>query len=76
MSSIHHKFRMVGVFAVFIALSIVSMSFCATLGTDYPSKRMADGKQWTTSNLNIDSVPSYCYENSEKNCRRYGRLYT
>jgi uncharacterized protein (TIGR02145 family) len=37
---------------------------------------MADGRQWTTDNLNADSKPSYCYEDSELNCRRYGRLYT
>jgi uncharacterized protein (TIGR02145 family) len=37
----------------------------------YPSKRMADGKQWM-----IKTMPSYCYEGAERNCRRYGRLYT
>ena len=41
-----------------------------------PAKRMADGKQWTTSNLNLDTAGSYCYEDAEPNCRRYGRLYT
>src|SRR5262245_14893514 len=39
-------------------------------------KRMADGKQWTTENLNVASAPSYCYDDAESNCRRYGRLYT
>ncbi len=39
-------------------------------------KRMADGKQWTTHNLNIETVASYCYEDAERNCRQYGRLYT
>jgi uncharacterized protein (TIGR02145 family) len=42
----------------------------------YSSKRMADGKQWTTDNLNFNTMPSYCYEDAELNCRRYGRLYT
>jgi uncharacterized protein (TIGR02145 family) len=41
-----------------------------------PSKRMLDGKQWTTENLNAPAEPSYCYDNSAQNCRRYGRLYT
>jgi uncharacterized protein (TIGR02145 family) len=41
-----------------------------------PSKRMLDGKQWTTKNLNATTEPSYCYDNSARNCRRYGRLYT
>ena len=40
------------------------------------AQRMADGKQWTTHNLNIKTVPSYCYEDAEPNCRQYGRLYT
>jgi uncharacterized protein (TIGR02145 family) len=37
---------------------------------------MADGKQWTIHNLNIETVASYCYEDAERNCRQYGRLYT
>ena len=45
-------------------------------GTGPSSKRMADGKEWTTTNLNVDAPPSYCYDNAESNCRRYGRLYT
>ena len=40
------------------------------------SKRMADGKQWTTTNLNVNVAPSYCYQEKELNCRQYGRLYT
>jgi uncharacterized protein (TIGR02145 family) len=45
-------------------------------GTTGSSKRMADGKEWTTSNLNVDTPSSYCYEDAESNCRQYGRLYT
>jgi len=45
-------------------------------GTLPSAKRMADGKQWTTDNLNVETVPSYCYDSAESNCRRYGRLYT
>src|SRR4029453_14692837 len=41
-----------------------------------PSRRMADGKEWTTANLNVHASPSYCYDDAEPNCRRYGRLYT
>src|SRR5262249_47861610 len=40
------------------------------------SKRMPDGKQWTTENLNVDPDGSCCYEDSELNCAKYGRLYT
>jgi uncharacterized protein (TIGR02145 family) len=67
---------MIGVLGVSIAMSIVSISSGGTLRGIYPSKRMADGKQWMTRNLDIDSVSSYCYQSAEKNCRQYGRLYT
>ena len=40
------------------------------------SKRMPDGKEWTTENINVAAEPSCCYDNSEQNCARYGRLYT
>ena len=48
----------------------------ASADTTHSSKRMADGKQWTTRNLNVKTGQSYCYDDSEQNCRRYGRLYT
>lgn len=37
---------------------------------------MPDGKQWMTENLNVATEGSYCYDDSEPSCRRYGRLYT
>ncbi|MGQ0548720.1 MAG: FISUMP domain-containing protein [Armatimonadota bacterium] len=37
---------------------------------------MSDGKQWLTANLDVATDESYCYDNAELNCRRYGRLYT
>jgi uncharacterized protein (TIGR02145 family) len=37
---------------------------------------MPDGKQWMTQNLNVTTERSYCYDDSEQNCRQYGRLYT
>src|SRR4029077_5013455 len=40
------------------------------------SRRMPDGKEWTTQNLAIHSAGAYCYGDSDFNCRRYGRLYT
>ena len=43
--------------------------------TNFSPKRMADGKDWTTANLNVNVSPSYCYDDAEPNCRRYGRLY-
>jgi uncharacterized protein (TIGR02145 family) len=73
---------------VAVALSIVVGSVgCATStnrsakdetvsGTISSATRMADGKEWTTGNLNVDASPSYCYDDAESNCLRYGRLYT
>lgn len=45
-------------------------------GTVPSSRRMADGREWTTANLDADAAPSYCYDDADANCRRYGRLYT
>ena len=45
-------------------------------GTVASSKQLADGKEWTTANLNVTTSSSWCYEAAEPNCRRYGRLYT
>ncbi|HZS47415.1 MAG TPA: FISUMP domain-containing protein [Blastocatellia bacterium] len=47
----------------------------ASRTTDF-FKQMADSKQWTTQNLNVNTTGSYCYQDSEQNCRQYGRLYT
>jgi uncharacterized protein (TIGR02145 family) len=58
---------------VLLMLIATSLAFAALT---YSAKRMADGKQWTTQNLDVNIVPSYCYEDTETNCRQYGRLYT
>lgn len=81
--------RPIRVCVVSIALSIAFGSVSASLerrpaqaqkasgaGTTHSSRRMADGKEWTTANLNVSMSPSYCYDDAELNCRRYGRLYT
>jgi uncharacterized protein (TIGR02145 family) len=57
-----------------IALSIASASIGAADSASF--KRMPDGKEWTTVNLNVNASPSYCYDDAERNCRRYGRVYT
>jgi uncharacterized protein (TIGR02145 family) len=90
MNSVQHHTQAIHirvVRVVAIALSIAFGSVSASLerpsaqdqkasGMMSSSRRMADGKQWTTHNLAVNTVPSFCYENSELNCRRYGRLYT
>ncbi len=45
-------------------------------GALHSSNQMSDGKQWLTENLNVNIAQSYCYDDAELNCRRYGRLYT
>jgi uncharacterized protein (TIGR02145 family) len=64
--------------AVAIALSI-AFGFSGALGSTQDSAkdstRMADGLEWTTANLNVSTPSSYCYDDAESNCRRYGRLY-
>ena len=37
--------------------------------------RMADGKEWTTRNLDVNTAMCYCYEDAQPKCRQYGRLY-
>lgn len=58
-----------------VAVLTVALVTAAVSATE-SSKRMADGKLWTTENLSVDVAPSYCYDNAEPNCRKYGRLYT
>jgi uncharacterized protein (TIGR02145 family) len=64
---------------VCIAAMTVSLG-CGTNGASrsshQSSRRMADGKEWTTANLDLEAGGSYCYDNVERNCRQYGRLYT
>jgi len=87
MTRVKDKTRPTRVFVVSIWLSIafwcVSSSWerlsaqdQKASGTMYSSQRMADGKQWMTHNLDVNTAQSYCYEDAELNCRRYGRLYT
>ena len=87
MTKAKDKNRPIRVLVVSIALSIAFWSVSVSLervsaqdrkasGTINSSKRMADGKQWMTHNLDVNTVPSYCYEDAELNCSRYGRLYT
>ena len=78
-----HKFK---VFAVII----FSIVFCSSGmsqqvhdsvlvdrdGNKYSTILLLDGNLWMTSNLQLNIQDSYCYENSEENCKRFGRLYT
>jgi uncharacterized protein (TIGR02145 family) len=44
-------------------------------GKIYKTVKMPDGKTWMAENLNIKTDGSWCYDNKESNCDRYGRLY-
>jgi uncharacterized protein (TIGR02145 family) len=46
------------------------------LDASHSSRLMPDGKSWLTVNLGITTGRSYCYDDTEVHCRRYGRLYT
>jgi uncharacterized protein (TIGR02145 family) len=87
MTGVKHQTRPIRVGVLSIALSIALGSVSTSLeslsaqdrhasSTQHSSRRMADGKRWTTDNLNVQTVPSYCYQDAEANCRQYGRLYT
>src|SRR5215813_9031072 len=59
-----------------VASSHLSAQEQSASGAGFSFKRMADGKQWMTSNLSVRTDESYCYGDAEESCRRYGRLYT
>jgi uncharacterized protein (TIGR02145 family) len=86
MASVKHNTNPIRACVLAIALCVAFGSASASLERPFAqerkasatldSKRMADGKQWTTHNLNVKISASYCYEDAEPNCRQYGRLYT
>lgn len=61
------------VLAMALAIAFASVGASTTMQS---TRKMADGKQWTTLNLNVNVAPSYCYQDADANCRKYGRLYT
>jgi uncharacterized protein (TIGR02145 family) len=64
------------VVTVALSLAFTAIAAAQQPSASPPSKRMPDGKLWMTENLNVRADGSYCYDDSEQNCRQYGRLYT
>jgi uncharacterized protein (TIGR02145 family) len=87
MGSVKHKSRQISVWGASVVLSPAFERIGISLqrlsaqtqkepGKTYSSKRMADGKHRLTHNPDVNSMSSYCYQDAELSCRRYGRLYT
>ena len=45
-------------------------------GNRYAVKLFQRNTLWMTANLMLNITDSYCYNNTDDNCKRYGRLYT
>jgi uncharacterized protein (TIGR02145 family) len=73
-------------YPVSIALGITFVFLCTSLddvsaqgqksSNPISFERLADGREWTTQNADVSTMPSYCYADADLNCRHYGRLYT
>jgi uncharacterized protein (TIGR02145 family) len=61
--------------ALIVALQSAGAS-CRQHGVDHRLQPMQNREQWSRENLDVAITGSFCYENAESNCRRYGRLYT
>ena len=57
-------------------IAVGSIAVAAAFGFAAVSAKMADGKQWTTRNLDVNTASSWCYDDAAANCAKYGRLYT
>lgn len=62
--------------SILILVALVSFARAQTSSGSVSAKRMADGRLWTTSNLALRTAQSYCYNDTARNCQKYGRLYT
>jgi len=70
----HSPFRTIRLTSMLLCLGLLPPTLTAQPQTG--AKTMADGKPWTTRNLDVNLAPSYCYGNADTNCQSYGRLYT
>lgn len=59
--------------------TLCATAFAATLAVQSPTsagRRLADGRTWSTSNLDVTHGESYCYGDDDAFCQMYGRFYT
>jgi uncharacterized protein (TIGR02145 family) len=56
-------------------MALVALALAQAPAPGVAFKRLADGKEWTTRNLDVDVQPSTCYDGKADHCRTYGRLY-
>lgn len=45
-------------------------------GQKYKWVELKDGRKWMAQNLNYKTKNSWCYNNNNANCNKYGRIYT
>jgi len=62
--------------AVLVTLSALCLVGCGDRGNGQTFKTIEiAGKTWMAENLNIKTGNSWCYDDADSNCVKYGRLY-
>jgi uncharacterized protein (TIGR02145 family) len=59
-----------------IVIILAVIAAAATSQTNPPQSVKIGALTWTKQNVNIKTPDSWCYENKDSNCAKYGRLYT